>query len=85
LDNQKIVIIGLGVTIVLIIQYFLISDLIKQKEIESLEMFQTGYEMGIENSVKTLFVNTENCQTTTIFMNDTTRILFDFNCIETKP
>ena len=85
LDNQKMVILALGVSIVLIIQYFLVSNLVDQKESESLEMFQKGYDIGIESTIKSLFVKTDNCQPTEIFMNETKRVLFDFNCLETNP
>ena len=58
MDTQKITIIGLGIGIVLVIQFFLISDFMDRKEDQSPEIFQKGYDLGIENTIKSLFVKT---------------------------
>jgi hypothetical protein len=85
MEKQKIAIIGLGVAIILIVQYFLISDLVNQKNEESMTIFQNGYDAGVESTIKLLFAKTDNCQPADIFMNETTRILVDYDCVKPNP
>jgi len=84
LEKQKIVIVLLVVGIFLAVNYIVIGKWLEVKENEKDLVFQSGYNVGLENAVTTLFYNTDSCNTTTISLGNNTRTIIDFSCIESR-
>jgi len=89
MDKQKIIIIVLVVGLFLAIQYILIEKVAEKKQEEMLQVFQEGYEEGLTDAVTAIFAQTQNCQTTTITLNNFTKEILDLSCLqfesETSP
>jgi len=89
IDKQKITIIALSVVLFLVAQYIIIDKVTEKRQEEMLQVFQEGYEEGLTDAVTALFDQTQNCQTTTITLNNFTKEILDYSCLqfesETSP
>ena len=82
MDKQQIVIIILSITLIVTFQYVIFNDWIEEKNSEIDKSYQEGYNQGGLDLVLSLIQETEDCNTFTLTFENTTRILFDFLCLE---
>lgn len=85
ISKQKIAIIALAVALFVIVQYFVIEKLLEENQKKMSEIYQNGYDQGLKDAVTTLYEQTTDCQTTTIFLGNLSRQIFDMACLETSP
>jgi len=80
-SKKKIILVSsLGILFIVLQFYFL--DYWDQKRLEEYaDAFQNGYNLGVDNSVTTIFNNTEDCMVTNIFVGNDSRQIIDFSCI----
>ena len=79
-DKKKIIIIGVSGALFIILQFYLLDFWENQKLMEHAEVFQKGYDSGLENAVFTIYNNTEDCNITKIWVGNLSRYILDFNC-----
>jgi len=79
-EKKIIIIIGISGILFIILQFYLLEFLEQEKLIEYAEVFEKGYSVGFENSVFTIFNNTENCSVTKIWVGNLSKYIIDFNC-----
>ena len=82
MNKQKIVIIALALTLFVIVQYFVIEKLLEENQKKMSEIYQNGYDQGLKDAVTTLYDKTKDCQTTTIFLGNLSRQIFDMACLK---
>ena len=82
MEKQKIAIIALSVALVLLFQYLLLDEFLEEKQLEMFQVFQEGYEAGLTDAVTMIFEQTQNCQPTSIRVENTTKQIFDLSCLE---
>ena len=79
--DKKIIIVAVAGTVFLIAQFYILSEWKEQRQQELIETFSQGYDQGLENAVKTIYNQTENCKKIPIFIDNQTKYLIDFSCI----
>jgi len=82
LNRQKMIIIGLAVTLFLVSQYVVFDIWQETKHQENLKIFEMGYENGITDAVTAIFNNTEDCLTTSITVGNLTKHVLDISCLK---
>lgn len=85
MNKQRIVIIMLAVALFSLSQYIIYEKITESKQIELQRIFQNGYDKGLEDTVTTIYKQTDNCQTTTISVGNFTKTIFDLSCLKTQP
>jgi len=83
LDNKVYVVLAVGIPL-LFLNYFLLEGLSEKKYQDSVDNFINGYDEGVRDSISSLYNNTENCNIVPIFIENKTRNLIDFSCIENE-
>jgi len=84
MDKQKITIIALSIVVFFALEYILIEKLDEKKQEEMIQVFQEGYEEGLTDAVSVIFARTQNCQPTTITLNNFTKEIFDLSCLQSE-
>jgi len=79
-DKKILIIIGISGALFIILQFYLLDFWEQEKLKEYAEVFEKGYSVGFENSVFTIFNNTENCNVTKIWVGNSSKYIIDFNC-----
>lgn len=80
-ESKKIIIIVSSLGVLFIVLQFYFLDYWDQKRLEEYaNAFQNGYDLGVDNSVITIFNNTEDCMVTTIFVGNNSKQIIDFSC-----
>ena len=82
MNKQKITIIGLVAALVLISMYMVLDKLAVTRQQEMVEIYQQGYDQGVRDTVTTLYVQTQNCQRSTITVGNLTKDVFDLDCLQ---
>lgn len=85
MDKQKITIIALTAVLVLALQYIILDNFLELKEGEMIQVFQNGYEEGLTDAIATIYLQTQNCQSTTITLFNATKEIFDLSCLKQEP
>jgi len=79
-DKKIIAIVGISGALFIFLQFYLLDYWEEQKLIEYAEVFQKGYNWGLENAVYTIYNNTENCNVSSIFVGNSSKYIIDFSC-----
>lgn len=79
-DKKKIIIVGIAGILFIILQFYLLDYWGQQRLLEDAEVFQKGYNWGLENAVFTIFNNTQDCNVTIIFVGNSSKQIIDFSC-----
>ena len=79
-DKNKIIIVGLAGILFIILQFYLLDYWEQQRLIEDTDLFQKGYDFGLENAVITIYNNTQDCNVTVIFVGNSSKQIIDFSC-----
>ena len=82
MKKTTVVIIVLSVSLFAFTQYFFLDKLSESKEQEMLGVYQRGYDTGIMDAFNTIFDKTENCQITSISIDNATKNIVDITCLE---
>ncbi len=82
---QTIVIIVLGSIIIGFLNFFLIQTWIDSEESRQTQMIKEAYDRGLEAGIVAIFTNTENCLTTSLFIENQTRQIIDVECLNFIP
>jgi hypothetical protein len=82
ISKQKIVIIALSIALFAIAQYFAIEKVSEANQKKMSDVYQNGYDQGLKDAVTTLYEQTKDCQTTTIFVGNLSRQIFDIACLK---
>jgi len=83
-NKQKILIIGLAVTLLLVVIQFVIIDnwIIPALQQDLLDAHNIGYNSGMEDALTGLFQQTSTCQPTNIWIGNNTKQLIDVACLQ---
>ena len=81
LDKQKILIIFLFTGIFILTNYILIEKWIEFKQDGKISFYEDGYEQGLNDAVMVLFHNTNDCNLSTITLENETRTIVDASCL----
>lgn len=84
ISKQKIVIIALAIALFAMAQYFAIEKLSETNQKKMSEIYQNGYDQGLNDAVNTLFDQTKDCQITTIFAGNMSKQIFDVSCLQNE-
>jgi hypothetical protein len=82
LDKQKIAIIVLATVLFLTVQYLVLENWTSAKQEEIMRSYQGGYDKGLEDAVRAIYEQTQNCQLSTVMIGNLTKQVFDASCIE---
>jgi len=85
MDKQKITITILAIALIVAIQYVILDNWADERSNEINEAYQSGYEQGSVDIAVSLIQQTNNCQTASIIFRNSTRQVFDIDCIEILP
>jgi len=50
-----------------------------------IQVFQEGYEEGLTDAIAAVYLQTQNCQPTTITLFNVTKEIFDLSCLKQEP
>lgn len=78
------IIISLFAVLFVLANYILIDIWIEIKQDERISFYEDGYEQGLVDAVNVLFHNTENCNITTITIENETRAILDALCLNSN-
>jgi len=82
MSRQKLSIIVLCILLAASLSYIGAAEY-KQGQQEKLQQaYVQGYNQGITNAVTTLYQQTDNCQVTNIFMEESQRQIIDVACLQ---
>ena len=79
--DKKLLVVGIGGGIFLIAQFLYLGYWQESRQNELFDMFSQGYDRGVEDSVSSLFNQTENCSKVPIFMHNQSKCLFSYHII----
>ena len=82
---QTIVIIVLSSIIVGFLNFSLIQTWIESEESRNSQLVNDAYEKGLEDAIIAIFTNTQNCQTTSLYVENITKQIIDMDCINFTP
>lgn len=83
LDKKVYVVLAVGIPL-LFLNFIFLEGLKEKKYEESANNFINGYDKGVIDSISSLYNNTENCNIVPIYIENKTRNLIDFSCLENK-
>jgi len=81
--NKIIIMIGCS-SLFIIFQFFFFDYLDQRRLVEHAQVFEKGYNVGLEVAIKTIFNNTQDCNVTTIFVENSSKQIIDFSCYVDK-
>jgi hypothetical protein len=81
MDKQKIVLIGSLVILFSALNYVLLEDFFNQNQKNIEESFLAGRDQGIKDTISIIFNQTNNCNPVAIFLDNSTKNLIDFECL----
>ena len=84
MDKKVLLVLAIGIPL-LILQFFFFQGLKENELQESADDFISGYDKGVEDSVLSIYHETEDCNIVPIFIENNTRNLIDFSCITGNP
>ena len=76
------VFIAISIASFLVIQYLILDSWNQSTQKKMDEFFQSGYEEGLFESVKTIYQQTDNCQIAIINIGNNTKQLLDVYCLQ---
>lgn len=82
--DKKIIIVGIAGAVFLIVQFYVIQDWTSNRQEELIDAFIKGYDKGTEDSIYSIYNETENCNGVPIFINNNSKTLIDYSCLETE-
>ena len=82
---QTIVIIVLSSIIVGFLNFFLIQSWIDSEESRYAQLINDAYEKGLEDGIIAIFTSTENCQPTSLYVENNTKQIIDMDCLNFVP
>ena len=82
MNKQTLIIIGLTVALFLAGQYILLDFWTDANQQTIIQSYQLGYETGLVDTVTTIYQRTEDCQTTTISVGNSSKQVFDLECLQ---
>lgn len=80
-DFFKTTTIALAVVIILLAGYIGYTKYASYQNQKMQEVYAAGYNNGVADSVVKLYQDTDNCGTTSIFIQNSTRYLADVECL----
>jgi hypothetical protein len=84
MKKQTIIIIIMIVALVLEIQYVIYNKIDELQTQEKRDIFQRGYDQGSIDSITEIYKQTENCQIFYITIDNQTKNISDYSCLETN-
>lgn len=84
MNKQKITIIALSVALFSIVQYVIYEKIVESRQEELSNAYQNGYNRGLTDAAVTIYKQTENCQSATITIGNSTKTVFDLSCLKTQ-
>ena len=82
MNKQKIIILALTLTLFLVAQYLIIEKILDENQKKMSEIYQEGYDQGLKDTVTTLYQETKDCKTTTIWLGNLSKQITDITCLE---
>ena len=82
MDRQKIIIIVLSIALILTAQYVILEKWFISVQQDKVASYQNGFNAGVRETLTTIFLQTKNCQTSTITLDNVTRQIFDIICLQ---
>jgi len=79
--DKKILVVATVGTFLLIIQFFILIPLYEKNQVN---IFFQGYEEGYKEAIISIYDKTENCNTVPIFVENDTKNLIDFSCVNSS-
>ena len=84
MNKQRITIIALSIALFALAQYVIYEKIIESRQQELANMYQEGYRKGLTDAAVAIYKQTENCQTTTITIDNFTKTIFDVSCLKVE-
>jgi hypothetical protein len=82
MKKQKIIILVSIISLFIMVQYFVIEKVLNENQKKLSEVYQSGYEQGFKDTVSTLFQETSDCKSTSIWIGNLSRQISDTECAE---
>ena len=82
MNIQKIIIIGLLISLIVILQYLVLDEWMDSINEEATQNFQNAYDQGLLDAVTAIYQQTENCQGVPINIGNLTKTVFDVSCLD---
>ena len=82
MDKQKISILILVIVLVFVLNYFLLDEIFSKNQRQVDEAFISGRDQGIKETITTLFEGTEDCNIIPIFIENSSKKIVDFACVD---
>ena len=79
--DKKILVVATVGTFLLIFQFFILIPLYENNQVN---IFFQGYEEGYEEAIISIYNKTENCNTVPVFVENNTKNLIDFSCVNSN-
>lgn len=84
MNKNKIIIIVLSVVLFSLAQYVIYEKVSESISQDLGDSFESGYLQGITDAARLVYDQTENCQPTSVTIDNKTKILFDLACIDSQ-
>jgi len=82
MNIQKIIIIGLLISLIGILQYLVLDKWMDSMNEEMTKNIQNAYDQGLLDAVIAIYQQTENCQGVPIKIGNLTKTVFDVSCLD---
>ena len=79
--NKKIIIPMIIIVAALFaVNFYLINTSVSNLKDDAVLSFQSGFETGLDVSIRTIYNQTENCGKSSILVENKSKVLIDENC-----
>jgi len=82
LKKINYVFIAISIASFLVIQYLILDSWNQSTQKKMDEFFQSGYEEGLFEAIRTIFQQTDDCQIAIINIENDTKQLLDLDCLQ---
>lgn len=82
ISRQKLAIIFLCILLAASLSYIGAIEYKQSQQVKLQQSFVQGYNQGVTAAVTTLYQQTNNCQVTNIFMEESQRQIIDVACLQ---
>jgi len=84
INKSKTIILALALLLIVSVGYIIFERFQEAQQQLYLQAAQSGYNKGIQDTVVSLYQQTNNCQLTTINIGNVTRQIVDVECVKAK-
>ena len=84
MNKNKIIIFALSVGLFLLAQFVLYEKVSESISQDLTNSYENGYLQGITDAARLVYDQTENCQPTSVTVDNMTKNLFDLSCVNSQ-